>query len=44
MVSLTQEARAEIPTVNAIADGFKVVPTRFGPVFYCADCDAPVQP
>ncbi len=44
MVSLTLPEETEIPTVNRIEDGFKVVPTQYGPAFHCETCDIPVEP
>jgi hypothetical protein len=44
MVSLMLPERAEIPTVNGIADGFKVAQTQYGPTFRCDRCDAEVDP
>jgi DNA-directed RNA polymerase subunit RPC12/RpoP len=44
MVSLTLPERAEIPKVNDIAAGFKVVQTQHGPSFRCENCDVEVDP
>jgi hypothetical protein len=43
-VSLTMTDREEIPTVNSIEDGFKVVQTKHGPIFHCGTCDVPARP
>jgi hypothetical protein len=43
MASLSQPHDAEMPIVNIIQDGFKVVRTEFGPDFRCGACDVPVQ-
>lgn len=34
----------DVPVVQAIADGFKVVDTSFGPAFHCKECDVEVAP
>jgi hypothetical protein len=44
MASLSQADDAPTPTVDAVAVGFKVIPTQYGPDFRCADCNVPVQP
>jgi hypothetical protein len=44
MASLSQDEAHEVPAVQAIADGFKVVDSGFGPAFYCGDCDIEVAP
>lgn len=44
MASLCQSDGDDLPAVQTIPDGFKVVDTRFGPVFYCGDCNVEVAP
>jgi hypothetical protein len=43
LASLSQ-GTADVPTVHAVPDGFKVVQTSYGPNFHCATCDIAVQP
>ena len=43
-VSLTMTDRGEIPVVNEVTEGFKVIHTQFGPVFHCTVCDVPAEP
>jgi hypothetical protein len=42
MASLFQSKEARMPTVDGIPDGFKAVPSKYGPYFHCGVCDVPV--
>lgn len=42
--SLSHFAGAEIPTVDAVNGGFKVMQTKYGPSFHCMTCDIPALP
>ncbi len=44
MVSLSLNEDADMPTVDGIADGFRVVQTEFGPDFHCTTCNVAVVP
>jgi hypothetical protein len=44
MASLSQLKDAFMPTVQSVADGFKVVQTQYGPNFHCGVCDIPASP
>jgi hypothetical protein len=44
MASLSQPKDAEIPTVEAVPDGFKVVQTEYGPDFHCGVCNVRAAP
>jgi len=44
IASLSQFEAANMPTVDNVPDGFKVVQTEFGPDFYCGTCNVPVLP
>jgi hypothetical protein len=44
MAALSQRAGDDMPTVQAVPVGFKVVDTGVGPAFYCGDCDVEVAP
>jgi hypothetical protein len=44
MASLSQFLDAQIPTVDRVTDGFKAIPTAFGPTFHCGACDVAVDP
>ena len=44
MASLSQEPDADIPSVTAVPEGFKVVSDRYGPAFHCTPCGVEVNP
>jgi hypothetical protein len=44
MASLAQGNDDDEPSVQSVPDGFKAVDTRFGPAFYCENCDVEVDP
>jgi hypothetical protein len=44
MASLAQDDGSETPAVQSVADGFKVVGTKFGPAFHCESCGVEVAP
>ncbi len=44
MASLSHREGDATPSVQAIPDGFKVVDTQYGPVFYCGACDIELDP
>ena len=44
MASLSQGEDADIPAVQSVPDGFKVVATLYGPDFHCTTCNIPVVP
>jgi hypothetical protein len=44
MASLSQGKHDDMPTVQYVADGFKVVRTLYGPDFHCGSCDVAVDP
>lgn len=42
--SFAQSKEADIPDVRALPEGFKVVPTDYGPRFYCEGCNVAAEP
>jgi hypothetical protein len=40
--ALSQHDYVEMPTIQFVPDGFKVVRMLYGPVFHCTTCDVPV--
>ena len=42
--SLSQLKGAQIPTVDSVTGGFKIVQTEYGPDFRCGVCDLPGVP
>jgi hypothetical protein len=44
MASLSQGDDADIPAVQSVPDGFKVVATLHGPDFQCTTCNVAVVP
>jgi hypothetical protein len=42
--SLSQGKGDDMPTVQRIPDGFKVVATQYGPDFHCDTCNVVVDP
>jgi hypothetical protein len=44
MVSLSQFKDADMPTVESITDGFKIMQTEYGPDFHCRTCNVPSAP
>jgi hypothetical protein len=44
VASLWQGKDGDTPTVDDIPDGFKLVITRYGPVFRCVSCNIAVEP
>jgi hypothetical protein len=42
--SLSQRKNDDVPSVQSLHEGFKVVDTQFGPTFYCDGCDVEVLP
>ena len=44
VASLSQSDDAEIPTINRVPDGFKVITTEYGPDFHCGTCNIAVSP
>jgi hypothetical protein len=42
IASLSQVSDNNIPTVDGIADGFRVVQTEYGPQFECGACNVSV--
>jgi hypothetical protein len=42
--SLTQGKGDDMPTVQCVPDGFKVVTTEYGPDFHCDTCNVVVDP
>ena len=44
MASLSQNNDTEIPTVQSVPDGFRVVATPYGPNFHCTSCNIAVVP
>jgi hypothetical protein len=44
MASLSQDDDSEIPTVQSVPDGFKVVATLYSPDFHCETCNVAVVP
>ncbi|MDO8981472.1 MAG: hypothetical protein Q7V17_19820 [Afipia sp.] len=44
MASLSQGESDEMPTVQSVPDGFKVVQTEYGPDFRCEGCDVAAEP
>ena len=44
MASLSQGDDADIPAVQSVPDGFKVITTLHGPDFQCTTCNVAVVP
>ena len=44
MAILSQRDDADIPTVQSVPQGFKVVATSYGPNFHCGACKVAVLP
>jgi hypothetical protein len=44
MASLSQAKGDDMPTVQSVPEGFKVVNTEYGPHFHCGACDIPAAP
>jgi predicted RNA-binding Zn-ribbon protein involved in translation (DUF1610 family) len=44
MASLSQSGDTDIPTVQSVPDGFKVVATLYAPNFHCTSCNVAVVP
>jgi hypothetical protein len=44
MTSLSQFKDANMPTVDRVSDGFKVVQTEYGPNFHCGTCNVRAIP
>jgi hypothetical protein len=44
MASLSQKEGIDIPTVQSVPDGFKIVATSYGPNFHCGTCNVAVVP
>jgi hypothetical protein len=44
MASLSQSDDADVPSVEGVPDGFKVVATVHGPDFHCGTCNIAVVP
>jgi hypothetical protein len=44
MAGLSQGDLDDLPSVQSVPDGFRVVTTRFGPNFNCGNCDVKVDP
>jgi hypothetical protein len=44
MAGLSQIKGAQVPTVDLVPAGFKVVQSQYGPDFHCGTCDVPVLP
>jgi hypothetical protein len=44
MPSLSQFKDAQMPTVELVTAGFKVVQTEYGPDFHCAVCKVAAAP
>jgi hypothetical protein len=42
MASLSHLEGAQVPTVDLVTAGFKVVQTEYGPDFHCGVCNVPV--
>ncbi|MDB5575649.1 MAG: hypothetical protein JWR80_825 [Bradyrhizobium sp.] len=44
MASLTQGKDDQMPAVQSVPEGFKVVQTEYGPDFHCMACNIAVEP
>jgi hypothetical protein len=44
MASLSQGKHDDMPTVQSVPHGFKVVTTEYGPDFHCETCNVVVDP
>jgi hypothetical protein len=44
IASLSQASGDNMPTVQSVQDGFKVIATQYGPDFHCGTCNIPVAP
>jgi len=42
--TLCQAGDDDLPTIQSVPDGFRLVKTNDGPDFRCADCDVSVEP
>jgi hypothetical protein len=44
IVSLSHPKGDQVPTVQKVSDGFKVISTQYGPHFHCGTCNIAVAP